>query len=119
MVICQYLEYGFPLGLSDDFILQPVLKNHSSSYEFYSHVDKFIGTELENGGMTGPFKTSPFQHIMISPLMTSPKKPNSRRTVFDASFSPFSLNLNTPEKFYLEEEYNFSFTKLNDFAHLI
>ena len=69
--------------------------------------------------MTGPFLVSPFDNIMISPLMTSPKKPNSRRTVFGASFSEFSLNLNTPEKLYLLDEYEFSFPKLDDFSQLI
>ena len=56
---------------------------------------------------------------MTSPLMTAVKKPNSRRTVFDASFSDFSLNVNTPEKSYLFEEYDFSFPKVDDFASLI
>ena len=94
-VILQYLEFGFPLGLQEDFILKPILKNHSSAYDFYSYVDKFVRNELEKGGMCGPFQTSPFPNIMISPLMTAPKKPNSRRTVFDASFSDYSLNINT------------------------
>ena len=118
-VILQYIEYGFPLGLQTDFVLQPVLKNHSSAYDYFHHVDKFIRNELQKGGMTGPFSTSPFKNIMISPLMTSPKKPNSRRTVFDASFSDFSLNFNTPDKLYLEEEYSFCFPKLDDFSQLI
>ena len=69
--------------------------------------------------MCGPFSTSPFNNIMISPLMTSPKKPNSRRTVFDASFSEYSLNVDTPDKLYLGEEYEFSFPKLDDFSNLI
>ena len=100
-VVLQYFEFGFPLGLQEDFILKPVLKNHTSSYEYYSHVDKFVRKELKMGGMTGPFATSPFNNIMISPLMTSPKKPNSRRTVFDASFSEFLLNLNTSDIVHL------------------
>ena len=74
-VVLQYIEFGFPLGLQEDFVLQPVLKNHSSAYEFYTYVDKFVTNELEKGGMTGPFSSSPFNNIMISPLMTSPKKP--------------------------------------------
>ena len=41
-VVLQYLEFGFPLGLQEDFVLQPVSKNHFSSYEFYSHVDHVI-----------------------------------------------------------------------------
>ena len=71
--MCQYLEYGFPLGLQEDYILKPILKNHSSAYEYYSHVDKCIKTKLQEGGMTGPFKTLPFEDIMVSPLMTSHK----------------------------------------------
>ena len=89
LAILQYMEFGFPLGLVDDFQLKPVLKIHSSSYDFYSHVDKFIKTELEKGGMTGPFDNCPFSQVMVSPLMTSVKKPNGRRTVFDASFSDY------------------------------
>ena len=118
-VVLQYLEFGFPLGLQEDFVLQPVSKNHFSSYEFYSHVDHFVRKELEKGGMTGPFSTSPFNNIMISPLMTASKKPNSRRTIFDASFSQFSLNVNTPDKLYLGDDYDFSFPKLDDFSSLI
>ena len=117
--ILQYLEFGFPLGLIEDYVLQPVLKNHSSSYEYFTHVDKFISNELSNGGLTGPFSNSPFSQIMTSPLMTAVKKPNSRRSVFDASFGDHSLNLNTPEKCYLGEDYLFSFPKLDDFATMI
>ena len=119
LAILQYMQYGFPLGLIDEYQLQPVLTNHSSSFDYFTHVDRFIHTELEKGGITGPFSSAPFDQIMTSPLMTSIKKPNSRRAVFDASFGDFSLNLNTPEKCYLNEEYEFSFPKLDDFAAII
>ena len=69
--------------------------------------------------MTGPFLTSPYNQIMVSPLMTAVKKPDSPRAVFDASFSEFSLNYNTPEKMYIGEEGTYSFPKLDDFASLI
>ena len=104
LAILQYLEYGFPLGLVEDYILKPVLRNHSSSYEYFTHIDKFISKEIAAGGITGTFLSSPFQQIMVSPLMTAVKKPDSRRAVFDASFSDFSLNYNTPEKFMLEKK---------------
>ena len=117
--ILQYLEFGFPLGLYDEFILKPVLKNHSSSYDYFTHIDKFFQNELLDCGMTGPFDNSPFFPVMVSPLMTSVKKPNSRRAVFDASFSDYSLNLNTPEKYYLGEEYGLTFPKLDDFVNII
>ena len=56
---------------------------------------------------------------MTSPLMTATKKPSSRRAVFDASFSNSSLNMSTPERSYLGEDYEFSFPKIDDFAALI
>ena len=49
-VVLQYIEYGFPLGLQTDYVLQPVLKNHSSAYDYFRHVDKFVRNELEKGG---------------------------------------------------------------------
>ena len=94
-------------------------KNHSSSYEYFTHIDKFISKELLAGGITGPFLTSLYNQIMVSPLMTAVKKPDSRRAVFDASFSELSLNYNTPEKMYIGEEGTYSFLKLDDFASLI
>ena len=100
MHICQYVQYGFPLGLWSEAYLEPATRNHSSSYSYYSYLDKFVETELEKLGMTGPFDSSPWENVMLSPLMTSSKKPNGRRPVFDASFGLYSLNKNTPEKCY-------------------
>ena len=74
LAVLQYLDFGFPLGLSEDSVLYPVLKNHSNSYEYLSHIDKFIYTELEFSGMIGPFYSAPFDPIMTSPLMTAVKK---------------------------------------------
>ena len=116
--ILQFLEFGFPLGLWTDAYLQPNDKNHSSAYSYYSFVDKFLETELAKNGITGPFKKSPWDFVMISPLMTAHKKPDSRRTVFDASFGLFSLNKNTPEKEYHESEYEFSFPKIDNLADI-
>ena len=117
--ILQFIEYGFPLGLWSEAFLVPSSKNHSSAYSFHSYVDKFIETELDKLGVTGPFDKSPWEDLMISPIMTAPKKPNSRRTVFDASFGMFSLNRNTPEKSYHDTEYEFTFPKIDDFADII
>ena len=82
-------------------------------------MDKFIETKLQLLGITGPFDSSPWQSIMISPMMTAHKKPSSRRTVFDASFGMFSLNRNTPERSYHDTEYEFSFPKIDHMADLI
>ena len=98
--ILSYLEYGFPVGLSQVFFLEPLTRNHSSAYQFYSHIDTFLAKGLKFGECTGPWEDSPIDPLMTSPLMTADKAPSSRRAVFDASYGNFSLNQNTPEKEY-------------------
>ena len=117
--LLQFVEFGFPLGLWSDASLQPCLKNHSSAYSYYSYIDKFIVNELENVGLTGPFDSAPLDSLMLSPLMTALKKPNSRSAVFDASFGLYSLNKNTPEKTYHDCDYEFQFPKIDDLADRI
>ena len=99
--LVDYLEYGFPIGVSLDGETEPCLKNHSSSYMFFSYLDKFCAKEITKGGLTGPFSNIPFTKFQISPMMTSAKKPSGRRPVFDASYGS-SLNKITPTDHYLE-----------------
>ena len=117
--ILQYVEFGFPLGLWSDAYLVPSTRNHSSSYSYFTYVDKFVATELEKTGLTGPFDSAPWDDLMLSPMMTSHKKPASRRPVFDASFGLYSLNKNTPEKSYHETEYEFHFPRIDSLADII
>ena len=117
--ILQFLEFGFPLGIAQDFQLQSSTQNHSSSYEYFSYLDEFFTKEVNLRGVTGPLANPPFPATMVSPLMTANKKPGSRRPVFDASFGDYSINNNTPEKEYLGEAYIFSFPTVLDLAELV
>ena len=99
--LVQFLEYGFPLGLSSIPDLECCERNHGSAYMWYNHVDKFICTEVTEGGMTGPFQKAPWWNTIVSPLMTAHKKVKSRRTVFDATFGDKSLNNSTPSDLYM------------------
>ena len=119
--ICQFLEYGFPLGLSEDppASLVPVLNNHGSAYSYYPWVDKFVASSLAKKYIAGPFGVQPFPHVHISPLMTAVKKPSSRRTVFDATFSDNSLNNMTPSNFYLGQPIEYAFPRIEDFRRFV
>lgn len=117
--VLQLVEFGFPLGLVDHPELQSCTRNHGSSYSFFSHVDKFVSEEIKLGGLAGPFEKVPWWDAILSPLMTAPKKPSSRRTVYDASFGDFSLNNSTPGEFYLGQPCVYTFPKLDDFRRLV
>ena len=119
--ICQLLEYGFPIGLAEDPPpkLSSTMRNHGSAIQYYTHIDKFIETGLQLCDVVGPCACSPFDEVHISPLMTAPKKPDSRRAVFDATFGDFSLNNGTPCDQYLGQPISFSYPKIEDFKMLV
>ena len=119
--ICQYIEFGFPLGLSTDppAPLVSTYRNHGSSYQYYTYWDKFTASGVQNRDLVGPFTQSPFPQIHISPVMTAIKKPDSRRCVFDASFGDHSLNNNTPADHYMGQPIDYAYPRIEDFRRLI
>ena len=117
--IVQFLEYGFPLGLSTDAVLSSSLQNHGSSYQFYDFIDEFISTGLSRCELSGPFSIPPFPSVHVSPLMTAPKKPDSRRAVFDATFGDFSLNKNTIQDSYCDSPCLYNYPTVDDFKNIV
>ena len=117
--ICQLLEFGFPVGINLDQELECKTRNHGSSYMWYTFVDKFITKEISECGVTGPFSLSPWDNIVISPLMTAHKKPRGRRTVFDATFGELSVNNATPCDSYMGESTVYTYPKVEDFRVLV
>ena len=117
--LLQFMEFGFPLGLVDTPVLSPCDRNHGSAYQFYPHIDKFISGEITRNGLTGPFTSPPWPNLMLSPLMTAPKKPDSRRPVFDATFGDKSLNNATPCDHYLGTPTVYTYPKIDDFKDIV
>ena len=117
--LLQFMEFGFPLGLVDTPDLSPCERNHGSAYQYYPHIDKFITAEIIRGGLTGPFVSPPWPNMMLSPLMTAPKKPDSRRPVFDATFGIKSLNNATPSDCYLGIPTLYTYPKVDDFRRIV
>ena len=113
--VVQHLEFGFPLGLENLPVLSSSVRNHGSSYNFFEHVDKFVTDEVVKGGVSGPLQKSPWWNAVVSPMMTAPKKPSSRRTVFDASYGENSLNGATPGDLYLGQPCIYTYPKIDDF----
>jgi hypothetical protein len=119
--IIQFLEFGFPIGLSDDppAALVSSLRNHGSSYQYYTYLDEFLSSGLERCELAGPCRVPPFTEVHVSPLMTAVKKPSGRRAVFDASFGDMSLNNCTPQDTYLSQPFTYDFPKIEDFKRFV
>lgn len=86
--ICDFLEYGWPLGYQLDKPPTTTIQNHPSATHHPQHIAKFIATELRHGAIVGPFPNPPFTPwTRCSPLMTRQKKDSSdRRVIVDLSF---------------------------------
>ena len=119
--VCQFLEFGFPLGLSTDPppTLVSTLRNHGSSTQYYPFMDEFLATGLERCELAGLCKAPPFTEVHVSPLMTAVKKPDSRRAVYDATFGDMSLNNNTPADNYLGQPFTYAYPRIEDFKRFV
>ena len=119
--ICQFLEFGFPLGLAQQPSpeLEATCRNHGSAYQYYTWIDEFVQTGLTYADISGPFKESPFSQFVTSPLMTAIKKHDGRRAVFDASFGDNSLNNHTPSDHYLGMPIEYAYPKIEDFKRFV
>ena len=117
--LSQYLEFGFPIGMSDSSKVESQVRNHGSAYMWFNWVDRFIATEIKECGMTGPFTLAPWWETVVSPLMTAHKKPLDRRTVYDASFGESSVNNATPGDTYMGQPIHFTYPKVEDYRLMI
>ena len=117
--LTQFLEFGFPLGLEEPAKLDCKTRNHGSAYMWYDWVDKFVAAEVNECGMTGPYKLPPWENVTVSPLMTAHKKPLARRCCMDATFGDNSLNDATPGDTYLGQPIHFTYPKIEDYRMMV
>ena len=89
--LCEFLEFGWPVGYTKDALPVTNLHNHKSAIDYYEHVDNFIETEVNLGATAGPFASNPLKTLLaISPLLTVSKRDTCvRRIVLDLDSSPF------------------------------
>ena len=107
-VVVDFLEFGWPINYVSPQPPTPVRQNHPSALLHPSDVNSFIAREVSLSATAGPFQANPLScSLMLSPLLTVPKKEStSRRIVMDLSFPPEqSVNSGIPTDTYLGEPY--------------
>lgn len=93
--LCDFLEFGWPLGYHADNRPETVEDNHPSAKAHNEHVEKFVQVEMEHKAILGPFAHPPFvPWSRISPIMTRPKRDSEdRRIIIDLSY-PVGMAVN-------------------------
>lgn len=87
-LLCDYLEFGWPLGYQSEMSPETTDRNHPSGEAYFSHISDFITKELSHRAVLGPFHQDPFHPwTRYSPIMTRPKRDSEqRRVILDLSF---------------------------------
>ena len=94
-VLCDYLEFGFPLKVDRQiFQFNTNVSNHSSARFSTEGVDRYFTEEIGLGAMVGPFQKQPFEKIHVSPLMARPKPDGGTRVIVDLSW-PLECSVNS------------------------
>ena len=93
-VLCEYLEYGFPLNVDFEHF-QPITKvtNHASALRNPEAVDRYFADEVSYKAIVGPLVSSPFKDTHYSPLLTRAKSDGGTRVIVDLSW-PLGAGVN-------------------------
>ena len=87
-IVCNFLEYGWPIGYVRDTVPIFSLRTHRGALDYPDSVSKYLTSEIELGRVAGPFRSAPFADgFVISPLNTVEKRDSSeRRVIVDLSW---------------------------------
>ena len=72
-VICDFLEFGFPLDVHGEPVVDGS-RNHKSAREFSSFIDDYMERETKVHRLVGPFVENPLSvNLVVFPINTVPK----------------------------------------------
>ncbi len=121
-IICDFLEFGWPIGFQGRELPISKLQNHSGAKLFQNAIDKYISKELGFGAILGPFSSNPFRiPVAVSPLNSVPKNEGrERRVILDLSFpAGGSVNEGISKEEYLGVEIKLTYPSVDNLAKLI
>lgn len=122
--ICDFLEYGWPVGYDYSTHGFPVsqLRNHQGALSFPDVIDSYLLNEKRMNAVIGPFESNPFSSpVALSPLNSVPKQDSTdRRIIVDLSWpTATSVNDGISSSSYLGEEISLTYPTVDCIASLI
>ena len=105
--LCDFLEFGWPVGYSNDATPISSTRNHGSALSHPEVIDAYLARECELGATCGPISSNPLSHALTtSPLQIAYSRTGKPRVVVDLSFPHgYSVNAGIPSDTYLGEEF--------------
>ena len=106
--LCDFLEFGWPIGYTKSSPPQSSSKNHGSALARPDIIDAFLVKECSLGATCGPFSANPLATPLItSPLQIATSRSGKPRVVLDLSFpAGSSVNSGIPKDTYLNEPFS-------------
>ena len=122
--ICDFLEYGWPVGYDYSSYGFPCsqLRNHQGALVFPDAIDSYLLAERRHKAVIGPYSFNPFScPVALSPLNSVPKQDSSeRRIIVDLSWpAGTSVNDGISSCSYLGEDISLTYPTVDNIASLI
>ena len=93
--LCDFLEFGWPVGYSTPTPPVSTQQNHGSATSNPQVIDVFLATECLLGATCGPFTVNPLAvYLVTSPLQIVYSRSGKPRVVVDLSF-PHGTSVNS------------------------
>ena len=123
LVVCDLLEYGFPL----DFDRRRTVscsagRNHKGARDYPQFIDKYFEKERKANRVAGPFLINPLSvDLAVSPINTVPKdSADERRVIVDLSWpAGSSVNDGISKDVYLGEEIDLHYASVEQVCSMV
>ena len=114
--VCDFLEFGWPVGFMSTTLPVFDLRTHRGALLFSEQVTAYLTKEISLGRVAGPFDAVPFTDgFVVSPLNTVPKRDSAeRRVIVDLSWPcGTSVNDGIPSDSFLGEPISLSYPTID------
>ena len=121
-VVCDFLEFGWPVGFMPTTLLVFDLRTHRGAILFSEQVTTYLTKEISLGRVSGPFDTVPFiDGFVVSPLNTVPKRYSAeRRVIVDLSWPcGTSVNDGIPSDSFLGEPVSLTYLTIDSIVDAV
>ena len=122
-ILCDLLEFGFPLDFNGDKkVSDKGRRNHKGARDYPVFIKNYLNRETSANRIAGPYKTNPLSApLIVSPMNTVPKaSEDERRVIVDLSWPHgASINDGISKDVYLGELINLHYASVEQVCDMV